>query len=146
MKIRKGVIGDIKQIAPLWLSFFKDDTKKIACDYLKKRVTNGELLVSEIGGKLAGFLTFKKNYFDKSDYIEAVLVFPEYRAKGIGSALIKRCEAQSRKRKCRRLFVSCEPWNKNALNFHVKMGFKKCGYLDNVWGENKTDIFFSKKL
>lgn len=146
MKIRKGCAKDIKGIILLWLSFFKDDTKKIAMRYLSDKVKENEIIISENKKELAGFLTFKKNYFFESDYIEALIIAPHHRHKGIGSAIIKECEKQSAKRKRRRLFVSSEHWNKEAMKFHIKMGFKKCGYLDDVWGEGKRDIFFSKKL
>jgi ribosomal protein S18 acetylase RimI-like enzyme len=69
-----------------------------------------------------------------------------YRRRGIGTALMGEFEKQTRKRKCRRVFSSVEPWNRVSLAFHMKLGYERCGYIDNIWAEGKRDLFFSKKL
>ena len=146
MEIRKGGKRDFKEIAKLWLNFFKEDTSQVIRKYLDERFRKKEVLIAEERGKLIGFLTFSKNYFHHSDYAQFVMINRNHRRKGIATALMKHFEKQARKRKCRRIFSSAEPWNKIAIKMHRKLGYERCGYVDNIWGEGKRDLFFSKKL
>jgi len=147
MKIRKGKKKDLAEIAKMWLkSFPKGNTPKIAKEYLNERLERNEILVALEGSKVIGFLTFSKNYFLNSDFSQFLAVNEEFHNKGIGTSLMKEFEKQAIKRKCRRVFSSVEPWNKNALRFHKKLGYERCGYVDNTWKEGSRDLFLSKKL
>jgi len=146
MKIRKGAREDFPQITRMWLKFFPEDTPKIARVYLEERLGRNEILVMDDKMKLAGFLTFSKNYFLNSDYNQFVMVDGKHRRKGVAASLMMEFEEQARKRKCRRIFSSSEPWNKASIRMHRKLGYARCGYVDNIWAEGKRDLFFSKKL
>ena len=147
MRVRKGTRKDFPDIMRLWLkSFAKGNTPKIAKEYLNERLERNEILVAVEGSKVIGFLTFSKNYFLNSDFSQFLAVNKKYRNKGIGTGLMKEFEKQASGRKCRRVFSSVEPWNRNALRFHKKLGYERCGYIDNIWKEGSRDLFFSKKL
>jgi len=146
MKIRLSAKRDFPAIIKMWLRFFPEDTPKIAREYLEERLGRNEILVMEDSRKIAGFLTFSKNYFFQSDYNQFVMVDGKHHRKGIATALMEAFEAQARKRKCRRIFSSSEPWNKASISMHKKLGYERCGYVDNIWNEGKRDLFFSKKL
>ena len=145
MIIRKGKKADFKAIAKLWLSFFTD-TPDVPDAYSARHAKRGELLVAVEGNNVIGFLEFSKNHFFESDYIEAVIVNEQFRGKGVAASLLQECERQAKERGCRRIFSSVEPWNAAALQMHQRLGYKKCGYVDHIWGEGKRDLFFSKKL
>ena len=146
MEIRKGTRKDFPEITRMWLEFFPEDTAKVAREYLEERLGRGEILVMDSDGTVAGFLTFSKNYFFNSDYNQFVMVNGKFHRKGIATALMKEFESQAGRRKCRRVFSSSEPWNKASISMHRKLGYARCGYIDNMWGEGKRDLFFSKKL
>lgn len=147
MKIRKGTRSNMKEATRLLLKFFPDgEITKIAKYYLKERLGDGETLVAIEKGRVVGFLTFSKNYFVKSDCAQFLAINEMYQKMGIGTALMEAFELQARRRKCRRVFSSIEPWNKISMRFHKKLGYERCGYVDHTWKEGSRDLFFSKKL
>ncbi len=146
MIIRVAEIADQEEIIKLWLEFFTEDTDDIVKTYLNKRCKNGEILVAIENDKLVGFIGFAKDVFFESDYIEALVVDKNFRRKGIAKSLVQECEKQAMKRGCRRVFSSVEPSNLASFQMHRSLGYIECGYVDHIWGENKRDIFFTKKL
>jgi len=146
MMIRTLKKRDFEQIIKLWLEFFTEDNEEIVRAYLNKRYKNNEVLVAVDKDKVLGFIGFAKNMFYQSDYTEVIIVDKQFRRKGIARALITEFEAQTRKRNCRRVFTSVEPHNTIALKMYKALGYKECGHLDHIWGENKRDLFFTKRV
>jgi ribosomal protein S18 acetylase RimI-like enzyme len=74
------------------------------------------------------------------------MVDKKYRRRGFATTLMKAYESQARKRHRRRIFSSVEPGRTASLKLHRKLGYKRCGFIDNLWEDGKRDLFFSKKL
>lgn len=58
-------------------------------------------------------------------HLEDVFVLPEYRKRGIGKALLRRCVQAAFERGCGRLEWTCLDWNTNAQALYERMGARR---------------------
>lgn len=55
-------------------------------------------------------------------YLEDLFVFPEYRGRGYGKALLKKLAGIAVERKCGRMEWCCLDWNKPSIDFYLSLG------------------------
>lgn len=93
---------------------------------------NSAIFVAENKGKIIGIIeiTIEKEIGDlinkpfKRATIEEVAVDNKYLRSGVGSALVKRAERWAKEKKADHLSAIVYDFNKKALKFHEKNGFK----------------------
>lgn len=85
-----------------------------------------QCLIAEEDGKAAGFALY---FFDYSTwmgrpgiYLEDIFVYPEFRGRGIGKALLQRVAAVAVEKGCTRLKWEVLDWNTPAIEFYSAMG------------------------
>lgn len=85
-----------------------------------------EVLFVLSDGEEVGFALFFHNFstfVGKSGiYLEDLFVFPAYRGKGFGKALMKELASIAIERGCGRLEWCCLDWNYPSLNFYLSLG------------------------
>jgi GNAT superfamily N-acetyltransferase len=85
-----------------------------------------EVLIAEVNGAPAGFALFFHNYStflgQAGIFLEDLFVRPEFRARGVGRALLIRLAALARERGCGRLEWSVLDWNADAIGFYRRIG------------------------
>lgn len=85
-----------------------------------------EVVIARYEGKPAGFALFFHNYSTflgrPGIYLEDLFVWPEYRGKGIGRALLVHLAKLAKRRNCGRLEWSVLNWNEPAIRFYKKIG------------------------
>jgi GNAT superfamily N-acetyltransferase len=90
------------------------------------RKKNAEVIFAMEDGKEVGFALYFHNFstfLGRSGlYLEDLYVFPEYRGKGYGKALLKRLAAIAVERGCGRLEWSCLDWNQPSIDFYRSLG------------------------
>ena len=78
------------------------------------------------GGKEVGFALFFHNFSTflgrAGIYLEDLYVFPEYRGRGYGKALLKKLAQIAVERGCGRLEWSCLDWNQPGIDFYLSLG------------------------
>ncbi|MBR3008981.1 MAG: GNAT family N-acetyltransferase [Stomatobaculum sp.] len=76
--------------------------------------------------KPVGFALFFHNFSTflgrAGIYLEDLFVFPAYRGKGYGKALLKRLAQITVERGCGRLEWACLDWNKPSIDFYLSLG------------------------
>ena len=87
---------------------------------------NAEVIFVLEGEKEVGFALFFHNYstfVGKSGiHLEDLFVWPEYRGKGYGKALLLEVARIAKERGCGRLEWTCLDWNTPSINFYLSMG------------------------
>ena len=85
-----------------------------------------EVLIACEGEKPVGFALFFHNFSTflgrAGIYLEDLFVFPEYRGRGYGRALLKRLAQITVERGCGRLEWACLNWNKPSIDFYLSLG------------------------
>jgi len=100
-------------------------TKESLEDWLFNRKKGEAIFVLE-ENKEVGFCLFYETlpgYIGRGGlYVEDLFVYPEYRGKGYGKALLKKMAEIALERECGRLEWLCLKWNINSINFYKGMG------------------------
>ena len=85
-----------------------------------------EVLFAMEDGKEVGFALYFHNFstfLGRSGlYLEDLFVYPEYRGKGYGKAILKRLAAIAVERGCGRLEWACLDWNQPSIDFYRALG------------------------
>lgn len=85
-----------------------------------------EVLLARFDDRPAGFALFFHNFSTfvgrPGLYLEDIFVFPEYRGKGIGTALLVYLARLAVERKCGRFEWMVLDWNAPAIDFYKSLG------------------------
>ncbi|NLZ64065.1 MAG: GNAT family N-acetyltransferase [Lentisphaerae bacterium] len=85
-----------------------------------------EALIAEYEQTPAGYALFFHNFSTFQGrpglYLEDLYVRPEFRARGIGRALLQRLAALASERKCCRMEWTCLNWNAPSIKFYKSLG------------------------
>lgn len=135
MKFRYAERKDTKLI----LQFIKElaDYEKMLDEVIADEATleewifdkqKAEVIFAVVDGKEVGFALFFHNFSTflgrAGIYLEDLFVYPEYRGKGYGKALLKRLAAIAIERGCGRLEWWCLDWNQPSIDFYLSFGAK----------------------
>ena len=87
-----------------------------------------EVIFAMENGKEVGFALFFHNFSTflgrAGIYLEDLFVYPEYRGRGHGKALIRELARITVERGCGRLEWCCLDWNKPSIDFYLSLGAK----------------------
>ena len=90
------------------------------------RKKNAEVIFAMEDGKEVGFALFFHNFstfLGRSGlYLEDLYVFPEYRGKGYGKALLRKLASLAVDRGCGRMEWWCLDWNQPSIDFYRSLG------------------------
>ncbi len=85
-----------------------------------------EVIFAVVSGKEAGFALFFNNFSTflgrAGLYLEDLFVLPEYRGRGIGTALIRRLARIAIDRGLGRMDWTCLDWNEPSIRFYKSLG------------------------
>ncbi len=120
---------------------------KEAKKYLLEKIKNREVLVA-LNPQVAGVLVYTRKYSHYANYVEDIVVKKEERRKGMGSLLLKKYIALS-KRETRKkqpfALSSVNKANTASLKMHMKFGFQPIGLLQELhYGEDV--VFFGYRI
>jgi ribosomal protein S18 acetylase RimI-like enzyme len=143
MKIRRGTIKDLKEIAELDYLFFKGflktnpwlDKKHCLANFLlplRKKISNKNRIffVLEDNHSLVGFSSgeISQNYFyfkeKKAGWLTDVFVMKRHRGKGLGEQLAKEVIGWLHKKGVKDISLKVYPKNNTAIGLYKKLGFK----------------------
>jgi ribosomal-protein-alanine acetyltransferase len=95
------------------------------------------------GKQMVGFIAGDVRRMEGVAWIATVAVLPEYRGRGIGSALLKACEEKitvNRVRLCVRMS------NDVAIRLYEKFGYSKVGEWTRYYQDGESALVMEKKL
>ena len=85
-----------------------------------------EAVFAVVDGREVGFALFFYNFSTfvghSGLYLEDLFIWPEYRGKGYGKALLLHLTKIARERKCGRMEWTCLDWNRPSIDFYLSLG------------------------
>ena len=85
-----------------------------------------EAVFAVVDGHEVGFALYFFNFSTflghSGLYLEDLFVWPEYRGKGYGKALLLHLAGIARERHCGRMEWTCLDWNKPSIDFYLSLG------------------------
>ena len=140
LKLIKKGFGkhDLKFAERYYDKFFKDD----------KVTFEDEVFVAELDNQIVGVIGYSCDYFstDYSYWLGWFLVRRKYRRRNIGSELLEKVESELKKYEVKKLFVSTDDKNKNAISFYTKNGFSFEARLQDYYYAGEDQIIMGKNL
>ena len=128
----KANIKDIKEIAPLIIQLWSDNSIEEAAEILPEYVGGEETcaftrLEDERFVGLA-LCSLRHDYVEGCDsspvgYLEGIVVDEKFRGRGIADILCKECEQWAKEKGCSEFASDCEIDNVDSLKFHLNIGF-----------------------
>ncbi|MFH0835245.1 MAG: GNAT family N-acetyltransferase [Candidatus Micrarchaeota archaeon] len=108
---------------------------------IMERMQNKNIMyfAAEENGHTVGFADVE--FRGKQAKILGLAVLPEFRGKGIGAALVRKCLAAAKKRGCSRIVMFVAEDNAVAQSLYLKFGFKKSGVLRRKLWDKKILIY-----
>jgi GNAT superfamily N-acetyltransferase len=87
---------------------------------------NAHALIAFADDSAVGFALYFYNFSTflgrRGIYLEDIYVEPEYRGRGIGSALLKRLARIAKEQRCGRMEWSVLTWNQPSIDFYHRLG------------------------
>ena len=124
MQIRPYLERDELDVTALWNEVLPGDAPHTdpATSIRQKLAVDRELfLVAEVDGQVVG--TAMGGYDGHRGWIYSVAVGPLHRQRGVGSALIRRLEAELVERGCLKVNLLVRRSNDGVVGFYEKLGF-----------------------
>ena len=139
IKCRKATNNDLDAILELEAMLVRkteDDTELI-----KRSIAAGECLVALIEDKVVGAAILNYTFYHQG-WIDLLNVNPEYRQRGVATALIHRMEELCTTPK---FFTTTNESNIPAQKTYEANGFVRSGYIENL-DEGDPEVIYFKQL
>ena len=100
-------------------------TESVLSEWIFER-KKAEVIFAVVDGKEAGFALFFNNFSTflgrAGLYLEDLFVLPEYRGRGVGTALIRKLAGIALERGLGRMDWTCLDWNEPSIRFYKSLG------------------------
>jgi GNAT superfamily N-acetyltransferase len=107
--------------------------------------TYSGVLVAVYSGEPVGYTSLAENVIPLTTWAVDLVVRPNLRRKGIGTALLLAAlEWTEARTKSHRLMLGMQPKNYPGINLALRLGFDYCGYIDHYFPNRDIAIFFTK--
>lgn len=113
---------------------------------IEKMVKRQEVIVAQYDNQVAGFVRLEQDENTNRILLKTGGVKPDYRRKGIGSALLKMIQENAVKVGIPRLVCTVQAKNDPAIHFLLSKGFQFCGYQDFYFQNMEIALFFAKNI
>ena len=109
--------------------------------FIQTSVRSGAAYVAVSDGRITGYMVLEYSFFGEG-FIGLLYINPDYRRKGIGSALVGHAESICRTEK---LFTSTNESNVPMQALMAKLGYVPSGIINNL-DEGDPEIVYFRKL
>jgi GNAT superfamily N-acetyltransferase len=136
--IERASSGDFEHICAL------DETRHAGVSrrrLIGEACTHGRAAVARVDDIIRGFVIFDESFFDQF-YVRLLLVHPDFRRRGLATALMRAAELDCQTGK---LFTSTNQSNLPMQRLCERLGFVKSGYVENL-DEGDPELIYVKLL
>lgn len=120
---------------PYWWS----KNHRLGAEHIKQRIKEKGAFVAVADGKIIGYQIFGVIW--SLLHLEDVFVEKNYRRIGIASEFLEKIVMKGEKEGFRKIISDTDIDNKISYKFHLKHGFKKVGYIKDLWGTEDSFVF-----
>lgn len=136
--VTRGARFDFGAVAAIDRLVLESDAR---AGWLAEHVADGHCWVARKEGEIVGFAIFSPSFFRRW-FIDLLIVHPDQRRQGVGTALVRQCEAV-----CAApvLFISTAKSNAAMRALLAKLDYEPSGRIENL-DEDDPELIFIKRL
>ncbi|HUA32409.1 MAG TPA: GNAT family N-acetyltransferase [Candidatus Binataceae bacterium] len=108
---------------------------------IARAFAEGRVAVARVDGVVGGFVLTDQNFFDQG-FVRLLVVHPNFRRRGIASALMRAAELDCQTDK---LFTSTNQSNLAMQALCERLGFKRSGIVENL-DEADPELIYMKRM
>lgn len=146
LRIREATKKDLQELVNLeFIAFDQDRFSPRRIKYLLTKARS-TLLVLEQNGKIIGaaYLLWHKNR--RIGRIYNIVIAPKLQGKGFGTKLLRKCEQECKRQKCRYISLEVRTDNKSAIEFYKKHEFEIKGELTKYYDDGTAGFRMRKVI
>lgn len=144
MLIRPARREDLGEVLRLEYQCFKDPYPMDLLMHLRE--TNPlSFLVAEMGGKIIGYVIGTIRWGNVGHVLN-IGVDPQYRRKGVGTALMERLMDYFKKRGVKKVRLEARESNIGARQFYSCLGFSEVGRVPYYYSDGETAVLFEREV
>lgn len=139
MDIRHAQEDDVSAICSIdYIAQVEEDRRQ----FIRKSVREGIAFVAaDSDGEIIGYAVLEHSFFSRG-FIAILMVRPDRRRSGIGSALVRHVEGLC---ESDRIFTSTNGSNTPMQSLLRKLGYKRSGMVDDL-DPGDPELFYSRQL
>ena len=138
MNIRQAQEGDLEKIFAIdHISRMEEERRQ----FISKSVHDGNTFIAVTDNQILGYSVLEHSFFNRG-LITLIMVDPNQRRSGIGSALIHHVEGLC---ESNRIFTSTNESNQPMRALLKKLGYKQSGVVNDL-DPGDPELFYSRKL
>lgn len=111
--------------------------------HIKECIKQNRSLIAVSGGRVVAYCVWGRLW--NKIHLQDIFVKEKCRRTGLASRLFENMKKIAKKQGIREIMSDCDIDNEASIGFHLKNGFKKCGYIKNNWAR-KDSLVFSMKI
>ena len=138
--VRVATLGDAAAIAEIERASFPQGKERFELRKVSRllQTPRCRVLVAEIGGRVAAWTVGILWRFATPPWgrVYSVAAHPDFRSRGLGTALLARIVAELRTLGAHDVFLEARTDNTRAIALYQRMGFVKCADLSHFYGEH----------
>jgi len=104
------------------------------------------VLVSLHTGEPVGYVCVTEEHASAIAWVTDIVVAPERRRRGMGSALLTAAQKWALERGVRRLVMEMQSKNQACIRLAQKLGYEFCGYNDQYYPTQDVALFFGRAI
>ena len=104
------------------------------------------VFVAMDGEDSLGYISILEHSQATTVWVTDLVVRPNYRRRGVGSALLSTAQAWASSRSAHDIFLEMSSKNHPAIRLAQKFGFEFCGYNDHYYVTQDVALFFGRIL
>ena len=108
---------------------------------IAQALAQARIAVARVDGLVRGFVISEDNFFGHP-YIALLMVHPDFRRRGLATALMRAAELDCQTEK---IFTSTNQSNIPMQQLCARMGYVKSGYIENL-DEGDPELIYMKRL
>ncbi|MEM2943972.1 MAG: GNAT family N-acetyltransferase [Methanomassiliicoccales archaeon] len=145
IKVKEASVANINEIESIEKLCFSPE-ERFDRSLLEAILRNRNFItfIAEVEGSVAGYATMHFSRVSIDSMIVSIAVFPRFRRKGVGTALMRALEKKSVKMGSTRIVLQVNTRNAGALYFYEKLGFYQKCILRDYYGPG-IDAFLMEK-
>lgn len=150
--LRKSTVEDLEQVMNINLVSLPENYSSFFFADIYAHFPD-TFIVADVDGKIVGYIMcriesgFLNFHLSKKGHVISVAVLPEYRNKGVGTAILNEAmKSMASRYGAKECFLEVRVSNAAAINLYKRVGLKIEKTLRNYYSDGENAYIMSKKL